>query len=228
MKTTTKKLLLNCFSRETLHNIRIDLHFLWVRMFNSISTDVSKLKPNARYLNVGCGPSGKEGDLWLNIDGWPDNNVDATLDLRRELPFGDERFKGVFAEHFFEHLDFEHAVVFLSECYRILAPGGHIRISVPDGQIYLDKYFTDRSWMLERRKWNRRLDTPMGVLNEVFRQEYEHKYCYDFETAELLLRKCGFQKVNRVDFGSGGDPELLIDRADRRFESLYIEGQKVQ
>ena len=67
---------------------------------------------------------------------------------------------------------------------------------------------------------------PMVAVNEVFRQHFEHQFCYDFETLAAFLSEAGFINVHKVDYRSGSCPDLLIDRESRRIESLYIEAQK--
>ncbi|MGZ0174360.1 MAG: hypothetical protein ACKVHE_33065, partial [Planctomycetales bacterium] len=56
------------------------------------------MKPQARFLNVACGVSGKNSQDWLNIDGWKVSGIDLALDLRKTLPFESNRFEGIFAE----------------------------------------------------------------------------------------------------------------------------------
>ena len=70
------------------------------------------------------------------------------------------------------------------------------------------------------------LRTRMEVMNELFRQGYDHQYIYDYETLALRLTEAGFVGVTRADFGRGQLPELLVDQAARRFESLYVEARR--
>ena len=227
-----KDFLLRFFSRGSLAFLKLDLYFLSLRLRNLFGNP-SQLKPAARFLNVGCGLVGVRSAEWFNIDGFSAPGVDYACDLRRRLPSSDGRFEGVYSEHFFEHLYTDDARRFLRECHRVLRRNGVLRISVPDGERYVRSYVTDRGWLdkqLSQREWltvdlpSQR--TPMAMVNEVFRQQYEHQYCYDFETLALLLSEAGFADVTRVDFGAGALPELQIDRPTRKDESLYIEGRK--
>lgn len=230
-----KELLLRYFSRGSLYFMKFDLYFLTLRARNFLFMKrTRRVKPQSRFLNVGCGPAGVDSKDWCNLDGFRATGVDYLCDLRRNLPFPNDRFEGVYSEHFFEHLHAEEeAPRFLRESYRILCSGGIIRLSVPDGELYLRKYLEDRDWMLKEiagREWVPRRPsgrrTPMETVNEVFRQQFQHQFCYDYETMELVLLEAGFTDIRRVDFGAGQRSELLIDKASRRSESLYVEARK--
>ena len=53
-------------------------------------------------------------------------------DVRKGLPFLDGTFDAVFALHIIEHLTPDEGKSFATEIYRILKPGGQVRISTPD------------------------------------------------------------------------------------------------
>jgi len=53
-------------------------------------------------------------------------------DLREPLPFADGVFSTVYHSHVLEHLPRREAPRFLAECFRVLEPGGIIRVVVPD------------------------------------------------------------------------------------------------
>jgi Methyltransferase domain len=82
------------------------------------------------YLNLGCG-SRFHSD-WVNLDLQPIDSRVRSWDLRKELPFSAESFDVVYHSHFLEHLPRHAGAGFLRECYRVLKPGGVIRVVVPD------------------------------------------------------------------------------------------------
>ena len=99
------------------------------------------LKPyeNQRCINIGGG--NWYYPRWENIDYRANNRyVDYCLDLKaqQKLPVKNDCTVLIFSSHCFEHLSDEDALFTLNECYRIMKPGGSIRISVPD----MDKAFT--------------------------------------------------------------------------------------
>jgi predicted SAM-dependent methyltransferase len=87
-------------------------------------------KQSARYLNVGCG-SRYHAD-WCNIDLVASGKEVIEFDIRRGLPFDDNTFDAVYHSHVLEHLTPEQGERLVRECGRVLAPGGILRIVVPD------------------------------------------------------------------------------------------------
>jgi predicted SAM-dependent methyltransferase len=186
-------------------------------------------------VNIGAGNSGKEG--WINVDGFPGTGINCLADARKQLPFEDNSVKGIFSEHFFEHLDYcEEAPYFLRECYRSLQPNGVLRIVVPDLEKYLRAYARD-DWNLftkirpldEQMKdyhYGWKYNTPMELINFVFRQGQQHKFGYDFATMEFLMRKSGFTNVTKREFRKSQMMEICIDAELREPESVYIEAVK--
>jgi predicted SAM-dependent methyltransferase len=84
----------------------------------------------ARLLNFGCGGNFHSG--WVNLDTLPATPEVISYDLGRQFPFPDESFDAVYGSHVLEHFDPEIAKILFADCYRILKPGGIVRIVVPD------------------------------------------------------------------------------------------------
>ncbi len=59
-------------------------------------------------VNLGAGNKGKPG--WVNVDSYPFTGINCVYDCRKHLPFPDESVKGIFCEHFFEHIDYTEEV----------------------------------------------------------------------------------------------------------------------
>jgi len=186
-------------------------------------------------INLGSGPKGQPG--WINVDAGKAPGVNCIYDCRKNLPFPDGSAKGIFCEHFMEHIDYtEEAPCFVSECHRVLKAGGVIRIIVPDAEKYLKAYCGEGWESLAGIRgldsdhgdpyFKCRYNTRMELINVLFRQGHEHKYAYDFETLEFLFRHCSFSKVIRQEFGKSLMPELCIDQPRRASESLYMEAVK--
>ena len=61
-------------------------------------------------------------------------------DAAKRLPFGDKAVELLYTSHMLEHLDRLQARLFLAEAYRVLVPGGTIRIAVPDLSVIINHY----------------------------------------------------------------------------------------
>lgn len=173
-------------------------------------------------LNLGSGAFKKNG--FLNVDAGPGGDV--TLDLRRGLPFDSECCELVFSEHCFEHFDYPEPIGhILRECHRVLVPGGALQFSVPDTEWPLTDYGAgpDASYFracLEHDWHPAHCTTRIEHINYHFRQEAEHRFAYDFETAHKLLTATGFVDVRTRSF----DPSL--DSSHRQVGSLFVSARK--
>lgn len=98
------------------------------------------LKPKSPFLNVGCGAHYHPG--WCNIDLVSSDPEVLQSDIRSGLPFEDNAFEAVYHSHVLEHLTPEQGEALIGECYRVLKPGGVLRVVVPDleqiSRIYLE------------------------------------------------------------------------------------------
>lgn len=79
-------------------------------------------------INLGCGSEHVAGAV--NLDVSPDVGADVVWDLDTgPWPFEDETAHVIMAQDVFEHVD--EPVLFMTECHRILIPGGALLIKVP-------------------------------------------------------------------------------------------------
>ena len=103
--------------------------------------------PDQRRLNVGCGAHYHKD--WCNIDLVALGKEVISHDIRQGLPFADNSFDAVYHSHVLEHLNPEQGEKLIRECGRVLAPGGILRVVVPDleriTRLYLD--MLDRAWV---------------------------------------------------------------------------------
>jgi SAM-dependent methyltransferase len=76
-------------------------------------------------VNLGCGTRPLDG--WVNLDVVKLPGVDVVHDLNEvPWPFADGEAAEIMAEDVFEHV--ADALAFMAECWRVLAPGGHLRL----------------------------------------------------------------------------------------------------
>lgn len=214
--------------------------------------------PPGPKLNLGCGPVQPAG--WVNIDGsnraklakhlWPLDQALVKLgllaktefgphvevrNLAKALPYAEGTVSCIYAGELWEHFEYRDAKRLTEECLRVLAPGGVLRICVPDGPAFwarylelcdeemkrprevrsaerlhqhVDMYFKD---ILTRRVW-------LGSLG------HTHKWQYDEIQLIELLEDCGFTSVERMAFHQSRIPDVnQVERAD----FLIVEGVKL-
>jgi predicted SAM-dependent methyltransferase len=184
-----------------------------------------KSKNNLK-LNIGNGQLNHAS--WTNIDCRLTSDKNSlAFDLRRRWPLPAESVQFIFTEHVFEHFSYPEDINHvLSECRRVLKPGGMLRAIVPDAGRYLRAYHERDERFLAQLNQNG--ISQMEAVNRVFRENGFHKYAYDYETMKQLLDVTGFREVSRSDFRSSktADLNLDLDEPERRLESLYVEAVK--
>jgi len=151
---------------------------------------------------------------------------DATKGLRVH----DESVDVLYSSHMLEHLDRNEANEFLKEAFRVLQPGGIIRIAIPDIKKIVDRYnesgdadaFIESTHLCAPRprslaQWLRLL--LVGTRN--------HQWMYDGNSLSRLLQKHDFVNTQLMPAGqtriSGHEP---LDLKERDSESVYVEAEK--
>lgn len=89
-----------------------------------------KVSETALYANLGCGSRYRGG--WVNIDIQPAGDDVRAHDLSKGIPLPDRSCAVVYHSHVLEHLRRDDARSFLRECFRVLQPGGIMRLATPD------------------------------------------------------------------------------------------------
>ncbi|MGQ9492162.1 MAG: class I SAM-dependent methyltransferase [Anaerolineae bacterium] len=88
------------------------------------------------YLNLGgshnCHPkAGYENYISVDIHP-PQEGWSVKHDLKNPIPLPDNSVTRILCEDFLEHITVEEIKALLNECFRLLRPGGMMRIGVPD------------------------------------------------------------------------------------------------
>lgn len=143
-------------------------------------------------LNFGCG--GIFHPDWTNLDASPVSPDVVAHDLRQRFPFADGTFDAAYGSHVLEHLEPDAAEEVLRDCFRILRPGGIVRIAVPDLESIARLY----------------LAALEGALNS----DREAEIRYDWLMLELYD-----QAVRKV---SGGNMAALIAGGADYMKSRFI------
>jgi predicted SAM-dependent methyltransferase len=94
---------------------------------------------NRRFFNIGAG--GFSHEFWTNVDhgsDWYENklknniHIDWNLLDLTPLPVENDVAEAVYTSHTIEHITDEAAANMFNEAYRILKPGGFLRVTTPD------------------------------------------------------------------------------------------------
>ncbi len=188
-------------------------------------------------LHLGCGRQIVAG--WLNADKFSPA-ADIYLDAYQRFPFASDTFVCIYMEHLIEHIRIEKVPGCLTELQRILRPGGLLRLTCPDLELFARMYCAGRddffAPILERcaelrvrqpaRYWLVR--TKGGAFNtRAVHRFYHHRWFYDFETLAACLTEVGFDTVLRQSFRAGLRADAAaLDTEARRAESLYLDAVK--
>ena len=83
-------------------------------------------------INLACGSVFVSGHNWLNLDYGSSSPAVQQANILSRLPICDNSADLVYSSHFLEHIPRDKVDYFLLECWRILKPGGVLRLVVPD------------------------------------------------------------------------------------------------
>jgi predicted SAM-dependent methyltransferase len=165
-----------------------------------------------RKLQIGAGDSRLVG--WLNTDIERKEGL-VYLDASQPFPLEDGSFHYVFSEHVIEHLSYDDGMKMLSESYRILAPGGKIRIATPN-LLRLVALFDEQKSDAARNYMPGKLAVhgwPIHPRAEAFILNLElssfgHRFVYDPDTLNSAMLKTGFRSIQEYRGGESDDPNL--------------------
>lgn len=131
------------------------------------------------------------------------------------LPFYDNVADYVYSSHVLEHFYLSEARRLLGEIWRILKPGGTVRVCVPDLEHAISVYQSGRF-----------AEALTYFFGESRPGHYrEHHYMYNFSLIAELLSARGFTDIRRCEFQQGSVPDL--NKLDNRpEETLYVEARK--
>lgn len=226
-------------------------------------------------LNIGCGST--ISPRWINIDkslnAWISNyprlkgclkalrlvpasvrKIDFPKGIRyhdvhkRGLPGADNSVDWIYNSHLIPCMTVEQARALFAESYRVLKPGGRMRVVTADlhrmavdWQRYTQAYLNgDRKSLMEEGESEVDPDTPLGdLLNRRlglhwfsragmprWRRffDYPIQYAYDFHSLKHLLESVGFTDVVRRDMYESDMPDVRV--IETRTDSVYVEAGK--
>lgn len=191
-----------------------------------------------RKLQIGCGGNLRSG--WLNSDYYPRSSGILHLDATQTFPLPSDAFDLVYSEHMIEHVPHRGGQAMLDECFRVLKPGGRIRISTPDLNFLVELLREDLSELqLDYIRWSTRrfiADAPVEAASYVvnnYVRDWGHTFIYDERTLRGSLERAGFTEVSRHALGESGCEGLRdLENLKRlppgflQLESMILEASK--
>jgi predicted SAM-dependent methyltransferase len=202
-------------SSEMILGLRNDLWKIQRLLQGRFSTNVLKKYIEShpvKKLQIGAGPIALPG--WLGTDLWPTDTV-ASLDATKPFPIGDCTFDYIHTEHMIEHITWFEGLTMLRECWRILKPGGTIRIATPDLRVITGLYDYSEGSIAEKYIKTTTDQYLQGiplyragfVINSAF-YRWGHKFLYDDELLKIALQESGFVNLKRFIPGESDDYNL--------------------
>lgn len=187
-------------------------------------------RPNGReiHLHLGCGRKYLPG--FVNVDANPRQKIDLWLDVRNGIPFRDNSVASIYTTHMLEHFFPDELQRLLGECYRVLHPGGGMRIIVPSLRTAIEAYNRQQiEWFNDH--FPRHYDSLGGRFANFIFCDGQHRSAFDYAHMEEMLRRAGFSEVIEVGEGRSrlyGEKVPSYDPADREGlpHSLYVEAFK--
>lgn len=157
-------------------------------------------------LNLGCGS--RFHPDWVNVNFTSTGPGVIAANLNEGVPFADSSFDVVYHSHLLEHFPKSDAPMFLRECYRVLRPGGVIRVAVPDLAAMARKYLE----ALEHARagedgWQHNYDWMMlEMYDQVVRNKSGGEMAaYLFQelipNEEFVIQRCGVEARNLIASG---------------------------
>jgi len=156
------------------------------------------------------------------------------LDLLKPLPFRDGSAACIYAGEVWEHFEYADAARLTAECFRVLAPGGVLRLCVPDGVAfwarYLDLHREQMSRSPHQRSARALREHVQLFFNDIATRRiwlgslgHTHKWQFDEVQLIELLVSAGFTEAARMPFQTSRIDDIArLERAD----FLIVEARK--
>lgn len=179
--------------------------------------------PPVRRLNWGCGTEPEPG--WINSDIKEDPTVDISCDILEGLPLETGSIEYAVSIHALPELSYPDQLPALLELRRVLAPGGVLRLALPDLDRGIRAYQErEHDYFLVPDEDARSIGSKF-IVQMLWYGYSKTLFTHDFIVE--LLEKAGFAEIRRCAFGetAGPFPEI-VELDNRPEESLFVEARK--
>lgn len=188
-------------------------------------------------LHIGCGANHLDG--WLNTELCP-HGREIFLDATRTFPLQSGVFAFVYSEHMIEHIPYAQARAMVSECFRVLRPGGVIRLVTPNLAFLATLLERDLTpfqhayidYSVQQYAIRDGAGSGVHVFNH-FMRAWGHQFIYDQSSLNRLVGEAGFVDLVAGDLSESQHARLRgiakVERMPEGFlaaESIVVEARK--
>lgn len=168
-----------------------------------------------RKIQFGCGGN--------RLIGW--ENYDYEVDISKPLPFNEAIADAVLAEHVLEHISIHDAWNFIEECYRILKPGGYLRLAVPCASKIFREADQDYFDFVAKHGWGaaNRKDAVKSIIFN-----HGHQTIWEQNSLEAIVQCMGFNLLTSAPDVMQGtlNHHHVIGEKINNIETIYVDCQK--
>lgn len=185
--------------------------------------------PGAPMLNLGCGKV--HHPAWVNLDFVKMDDV-IQYDLTTGVPFQTNSFAVVYHSHVLEHFSEAQGRFFLSECFRVLKPGGILRVAVPDLETIARNYlsFLEAGLRGDEEAREKYYFTRLELFDQMTRNTPGGNYHHFISNASESTRKFARQRLGAELDAIFATPEKtdsgFLQKLKRRPLSVYTDAIK--
>ena len=180
-------------------------------------------------LHLGCWHRNIPGFVHIDLCDMP--HIDYKSGIDDLSMFENESASLIYSSHSFEYFDRDEAIAVLAEWWRVLKPGGVLRLAVPDFDALIKVYesTSDIAKILGPLYGQMKIKTNTGEVS------LYHKTVYNFNSLSKILLSNGFSNVKRYrwqetihksydDHSQAYFPHM--DKENGLLLSLNVEGVK--
>jgi len=172
------------------------------------------------------------GHAWINADIRGDikqtvedkGHIFEYCDVTKPLRWENNSVALITAHHLIEHLTRGEGAHFLEQSFRILKPGGVIRLSTPDLNTFIAKLGSFKETYAEEFEVGNAEDSVDAFFRLAFKG---HETIYTYASLRRKMEGAGFVDVKRMPYGASRSATIMTETEDSFPDhSFYVEAEK--